>query len=312
MKREVIIGTRESRLALWQANWVKARLQEGAPEYSYRIVGIKTLGDKILDTALSKIGDKGLFTKELELALQRGKIDLAVHSMKDLPTVLPAGLVIGAVCCRENPGDALVARKHKKLDQLPEKALIGTSSLRRSAQLLHNRSDLRLRPLRGNVETRLRKMEDERLDAVVLSVAALQRLGLSERITQLLPPEICLPAVGQGAIGVEIRAGDETIQNLVLKIEDCDSRTALTAERAFLGRLEGGCQIPVGALGMVAQGRLRLEGVVASPDGRQLLRASLSGPAEEAAAIGTGLAEKLVQMGAGELLRQMRAGELPS
>lgn len=312
MKREIIIGARESRLALWQANWVKDRLQEGAPEYHYRIAGIKTLGDKILDTALAKIGDKGIFTKELELALLRGEIDLAVHSMKDLPTVLPAGLAVGAVCRRENPGDALVSRQNQKLEALPGQASIGTSSLRRAAQLLHCRSDLSIRNLRGNVDTRLRKMEEERLDAVVLSAAALQRLGLGGRITQLLPPEICLPAVGQGAIGVEIRAGDETIQNLVLYLDDPESRAAITAERAFLRRLEGGCQIPAGALGIVTRGRLRLEGVVASPDGRQLVRSSMSGPAGEAADIGAGLAEELVHMGAGELLRQMRAGELPS
>jgi len=306
MNREIIIGTRKSRLALWQANWVKGCLQKLEPAYSYRIVGIKTLGDKNLDTALAKIGDKGLFTKELELALQRGEVDLAVHSMKDLPTVLPEGLAIGAVCRRENPGDVLVSRKGEKLRDLPAGALIGTSSLRRRAQLLHYRNDFKIVNLRGNLDTRLGKLESELLDAIVLSYAGLHRLGLGDRISQLIPLEVCLPAVGQGSIGVEIRAGDKEIEELTGKIDHYESRSAITAERALLWKLEGGCQIPVGALGTVENGRLLLEGVVASLDGGQLVRSSLSGPAEDAAAIGVELAEKLVQMGAGELLRKMR------
>lgn len=306
MNKEIIIGTRESRLALWQANWVKDCLQKLEPAYSYRIVGMKTLGDKNLDTALAKIGDKGLFTKELELALLRGEIDLAVHSMKDMPTILPEGLVIGAVCRRENPGDVLVSRNGNKLKDLPLGAIIGTSSLRRRAQLCHYRNDLNIINLRGNVDTRLGKMESEMMDAVVLSFAGVHRLGLGDRITQLIPLEVCLPAVGQGSIGVEIRAGDKEIQNLTGKIDHHESRSAITAERALLRKLEGGCQIPVGALGTVENGRLLLEGVVASLDGGKLVRASWSGMAEDAASIGVQLAEKLVQMGAGELLRSMR------
>jgi len=307
MNREIIIGTRESRLALWQANWVKGRLQELGPEYSYRIIGIKTLGDKKLDTALAKIGEKGLFTKELELALQRGEIDLAVHSMKDLPTILPEGLAIGAVCHRENPGDVLVSRiGYNKLRDLPKGALIGTSSLRRCAQLRNYRSDFKIINLRGNIDTRLGKLEGELLDAIVLSYAGLHRLGLGDRISQLIPFEVCLPAVGQGAIGVEIRAGDNEIQDLTRKIDHYESRSAITAERALLWKLEGGCQIPVGALGTVENGRLLLEGVVASLDGGQLVRSSLSGSTEDAAVIGVKLAEKLVQMGAGDLLGKMR------
>ncbi|MDF9408051.1 MAG: Porphobilinogen deaminase [Pelotomaculum sp. PtaB.Bin013] len=306
MSKEIVIGTRESRLALWQANWVKDCLQKLAPAYSFRIKGIKTLGDKNLDTALAKIGDKGLFTKELELALLRGKIDLAVHSMKDMPTILPEGLVIGAVCRRENPGDVLISRKGNKLEDLPPGAIIGTSSLRRRAQLCHYRNDFKIINLRGNVDTRLGKLESEMMDAVVLSFAGVHRLGLGDRITQLIPLEVCLPAVGQGSIGVEIRAGDEEMQNLTGKIDHHESRLAVTAERALLRKLEGGCQIPVGALGTVDNGRLLLEGVVASLDGSKLVRSSWSGSAEDAASIGVQLAEKLAQMGAGELLRSMR------
>jgi len=304
MKREIIIGTRESELALWQAEWVTGRLRELRPEYSYRIVGIRTRGDIYLDVPLARMGDKGLFTKELELALQRGEIDLAVHSMKDLPTELPEGLVVGAVCRREHPGDVLVSRKGSKLEDLPRGALIGTSSLRRRAQLLHYRSDFNIINLRGNINTRLRKLEYEMMDAVVLAYAGVHRLGLDDRITQLIPGEVCLPAAGQGSVGVEIRADDEEVRDLIMKIDHYESHCAVTAERALLRKLEGGCQVPVGVLGTVESGRLLLEGAVASLDGRQLVRSSLSGAVEDAAMIGVMLGEKLVQMGAGEILRK--------
>ncbi len=306
MKQEVVVGTRESRLAMWQANWVVDRLKESNPEYSYRIMGISTQGDKILDVALAKIGDKGLFTKELELAMLRGEIDMAVHSMKDLPTELPEGLVIGAICRREYPGDALISREGKKLEELPAGALIGTSSLRRCAQLLNYRDDLKMVNIRGNINTRLRKLEEEKLDAIVLAYAGVSRMGWESRITQVLPFWICLPAVGQGSIGVEVRAGDEEVLNLVGKIDHHESRVAITAERAFLRKLEGGCQIPIGALGTVENGHLHLEGVVASLDGRQLVRSSLTGDTEEAEKLGIKLADNLVQSGAGEILKKMR------
>ncbi|MDD4168717.1 MAG: hydroxymethylbilane synthase [Desulfotomaculaceae bacterium] len=308
MKKEIIVGARESNLAVRQAEWVTGRLREINPQYSYRIKGIRTLGDKYLDAALSKIGDKGLFTKELELALQRGEIDLAVHSMKDLPVALPGGLVIGAVCRREYPGDALVSRQGLKLQDLPAGAMVGTSSLRRSAQLLHYRSDLKIVNLRGNINTRLRKLAGGGLDAAVLAYAGLHRLGLEEQITQLLPLELCLPAVGQGALGVEIRAADEKVRKLISGLDDDHTRAAITAERALLERLEGGCQVPVGALGVVESRRLTLEGVVAGLDGSQLVRASLTGPAAEAATLGIRLAEKLIEMGAGEILEKVRQG----
>ncbi len=306
MKQEVVVGTRESRLAMWQANWVVDRLKESNPEYSYRIMGISTQGDKILDVALAKIGDKGLFTKELELAMLRGEIDMAVHSMKDLPTELPEGLVIGAICRREYPGDALISREGKKLEELPAGALIGTSSLRRCAQLLNYRDNLKMVNIRGNINTRLRKLEEEKLDAIVLAYAGVNRMGWESRITQVLPFGICLPAVGQGSIGVELRAGDEEVLNLVGKIDHHESRVAITAERAFLRKLEGGCQIPIGALGTVENGHLHLEGVVASLDGRQLVRSSLTGDTEEAEKLGIKLADNLVQSGAGEILKKMR------
>lgn len=306
MKQEIVVGTRESKLALWQANWVVDRLREISPEYNYRIVGIRTQGDNILDVALAKIGDKGLFTKELELAMLRGEIDMAVHSMKDLPTELPEGLAIGAICRREYPGDVLITREGKKLEELPPGALIGTSSLRRCAQLLRYRGDLRMVNLRGNINTRLRKLEEEKLDATILAYAGVYRMGWGDRITQMLPFEICLPAVGQGAIGVEVRGSDQEIQSLVSGIDHYESRITITAERALLKKLEGGCQIPIGALGTVENGRLRLEGVVASLDGDQLVRSSLVGDAGEATELGVRLAENLVQLGAGEILKKMR------
>jgi hydroxymethylbilane synthase len=306
MKREIVIGTRQSKLALWQANWVMERLQELRPDYGYRISGIKTQGDNILDAALSKIGDKGLFTKELELAMLRGEIDLAVHSMKDLPTELPDGLVIGAVCRREFPGDVLITRAGLKIDDLPRGAIIGTSSLRRRAQILHYRDDFKTVDVRGNVHTRLRKLDEEMMDATVLAFAGIHRLGLDKRITQVLPFNLCLPAVGQGSVGVEVREDDTEVRQLVSAIDHLESRAAITAERALLKKLEGGCQIPIGALGTVNGPELCMEGVVARLSGRQLVRASLSGPVENANELGERLAENLLELGAGDILRILR------
>lgn len=306
MRREIVIGTRESKLAMWQANWVVENLKEANPAYRFRIVGMRTQGDNILDVALAKIGDKGLFTKELELAMLRGDIDLAVHSMKDLPTVLPEGLIIGAVCRREYPGDVLIAKEGKSLEELPYGALIGTSSLRRSAQLLNYRSDLKMVTLRGNINTRLRKLEEEGLDAIVLASAGITRMGWGNRITQTLPFDICLPAVGQGAIGVEIRRDHEEITRLVSRIDHTESRCAIQAERSFLKQLEGGCQVPIGSLGTVDNSRLILEGLVASLDGKKVVRSSITGRLGEAEILGQRLAEKLLKMGAGDILQEMR------
>ena len=306
MKRQIIVGTRESRLAMWQACWVVERLTEANPECSYRIAGIRTQGDNILDVALSKIGDKGLFTKELEYALLRGQIDMAVHSMKDVPTELPEGLSIGAICEREYPGDVLIARDGMKLWELPTGAVIGTSSLRRCAQLLNYRADFKMTDLRGNVQTRLKKLDEAKFDATVLAYAGIHRLGLDDRISQIIPFEICLPAVGQGSVEIEIRDGDKDIQALVGKIDHLATRQAVSAERAFLKKLEGGCQVPIGAHAAVKDNCLRLDGVVASLDGKQLVRSYLEGDAAKAAEIGAKLADRLFCTGAGEILREMR------
>ncbi|NPV30378.1 MAG: hydroxymethylbilane synthase [Firmicutes bacterium] len=306
MKKEIIIGTRTSRLALWQARWVLRQLEEMHPDRAFALRGMKTTGDRIQDVSLAKIGDKGLFTKELEAALARGEIDLAVHSMKDLPTRLPPGLALGAICRREYPGDVLISRTGSTLEHLPPGARVGTSSLRRTAQLLHFRSDLEIVPLRGNLTTRLRKLEAMNLDALVLAYAGVHRLGLDDLITQRIPFSVCLPAVGQGALGIEIRAADEEIQEMVRPLDDPASRASITAERAFLRRLEGGCQVPVGALGEVRGRELVLEGVVVSLDGRHLVRDLVRGPAGRAESLGEGLAERLVSRGAGEILKKAR------
>lgn len=306
MKREIVIGTRQSKLAMWQTNWVEKRLREFRPGYSFRIIGIRTQGDNILDAALAKIGEKGLFTKELEMALLRGEIDLAVHSMKDLPTELPAGLTVGAVCHREFPGDVLISREGKKLDELPRGAKIGTSSLRRCAQLLHYRGDFKITNLRGNVNTRLRKLDEEMLDATVLAFAGIHRLGHDDRITQVLPFDICLPAVGQGSVGVEARSDDGEVLELLSAVDHPESRAAIVAERALLKKLEGGCQIPIGALGWVSGGQLHLQGLVAGLDGKDLVRDSLSGAVQEAEMLGERLAVKLFDQGGGKILSRIR------
>lgn len=306
MKRHYVIGTRESKLAMWQARFVQEQLAKRFPSCEFSLKGIKTKGDKILDVALAKIGDKGLFTKEIEQALLVGEIDLAVHSMKDLPTALPKGLTLGAICPREYPGDVLVSRLRKRLDQLPEGSIIGTSSLRRAAQLLAYRPDLQIVPVRGNVETRLRRMEENGWEGIVLAFAGLNRLGLTHLITERLSWDIMLPAAGQGSIGVEIRDGDREIQELVSVLDDREARLAITAERAFLRRLEGGCQIPIGVLGMVENGKLQLRGVIASLDGKKVIRSELSGQPEEAEEVGRQLAENMLAAGADVILAEVR------
>lgn len=306
MGRRVVVGTRGSELALKQTGIVIQALEQQWPGYRFEVKRIKTTGDKIRDVALAKIGDKGLFTKELEIALLEEKIDLAVHSMKDLPTLLPEGLVVGAVLAREYPEDALISLSGATLDSLPRGARVGTSSLRRQAQLRHYRPDLRISPVRGNVNTRLNRLKKGDFDAVVLARAGLARLGLQDCVTQLLPYEVCLPAVGQGAIGIEIRAGDREISRVLSVINDEKSRAEITAERAFMRRLEGGCQVPIGALARAADTELTLAGVVADVDGERLFRAEETGPIAEAEAVGIRLAEKLLAMGAAEILRSIR------
>lgn len=307
--KKVAVGTRGSQLALWQTQWVVARLQERHPGVTFELVKIKTSGDKILNSPLSAIGDRGLFVKEIELALQKGEVDLAVHSMKDVPTVLAPGLILGAVLERADPRDVLVSRRYRSLAELPEGAAVGTSSLRRVAQLSRHRPDLRFVPLRGNLDTRLRKLETQELAAIVLAAAGLERLGWQEAIAEYLPPEVCLPAVGQGAIGIEIRAGDELMARLVDCVDHPPTRAAVTAERAFLARLEGGCQIPIGALARAEGDVLHLAGVIASLDGSCLVRGEAAGSPAEAVAIGQRLADELRRQGGEEILAQFRAKE---
>ncbi|HAG06876.1 MAG TPA: hydroxymethylbilane synthase [Peptococcaceae bacterium] len=300
--RRVVVGSRGSVLALKQTESVVAGLRERRPDVEFVIRTVKTTGDNIRDVALAKIGDKGLFTKELEMALLNGEIDLAVHSMKDLPTRLPAGLVVAAVPAREEPCDVLVTRDGKKLAELPPGAVVGTSSLRRQAQLLAYRPDLVVQSIRGNLDTRLRKLDEGQVDGLVVAWAGLARLGYEGRVAERLPYDICLPAVGQGALGVEAREDDAEVCALLREIDDPRSRARVLAERAFLRSLEGGCQVPVGAVAHVQDRELVLQGMVATLDGRKVMRGLARGDMEEPEHIGASLAERLLDRGAREIL----------
>ncbi|SHE86537.1 hydroxymethylbilane synthase [Desulforamulus putei DSM 12395] len=309
MKRKITVGSRDSALALWQTRWVVEQLEKQNPEVTFEIITMKTKGDKMLDVALAKIGDKGLFTKELEVAMQRREIDFAVHSLKDLPTVLPEGLTIGAVCKRDNPGDALISKDGRKLEELPRGARIGTSSLRRCAQLLNYRPDFQLESLRGNLNTRMKKLVSERLDAIILAAAGITRMGWEDMIAEIIPFDICLPAVGQGAIAVECREDDQDIVELLKGVEHPATRAATNAERALLRRLEGGCQIPIGAFGEVVKEKLTLTAIVATLDGSQVIRAQGEAAVDQAIQLGIEVAEKLLDMGGKKILQQVRSGE---
>lgn len=305
--KKVVVGTRASRLALWQTEWVVARLKERYPEATFEILHIKTSGDKILDSPLSAIGDRGLFVKEIEMALQNGEIDLAVHSMKDVPTQVADGLTIGVVAERTDPRDVLVSKKYRSLRDLPPRARLGTSSLRRVAQLAHFRPDLCFEPIRGNLDTRLRKLETLDLAGVVLAAAGLERMGWTQDVVERLDPAICLPAVGQGAIGVEIRADDHELLACLEFLNHPPTRSAVMAERAFLAKLEGGCQVPIGALGEVHGKNLLLRGVIVSLDGQRLVRGEKEGPVERAAELGKELAEELCRKGGQAILDEIKA-----
>ena len=304
---KIVLGTRGSKLALWQANWVKSALNTRHPSLSVALVIIKTKGDKILDVPLAKVGGKGLFVKEIEEALLNGRIDLAVHSMKDMPSEIPKGLCIGAIPERENPQDVLISKKGLLLSQLEPGARIGTSSLRRAAQLLRARPDLRVFPLRGNLDTRLKKLETENLDAIVLAAAGVKRLGLENRITEFLDENIMLPAVGQGALCIEIRQNDPEVATMVAKLEHRQTRTIIMGERAFLNRLEGGCQVPIAAHGKIDNTRFTLCGLVATVDGKTLIKETFSGPEGSAETIGTELADHLVSMGAKTIMENLKS-----
>ncbi len=305
MDKTIRIGTRGSQLALWQARWVQDQIDQNWPNITTDLDIIKTTGDKITDVPLAKVGGKGLFVKEIEEALLSGRIDIAVHSMKDMPSELPPGLCIGAVPLRENPLDALVSERHASIDGLPRGARLGTSSLRRAAQLLHRRPDLSIEPLRGNLDTRLKKLANTELDAIVLASAGLKRLGMADRITAYIEPEIMLPAVGQGALCIESRTDDEDIGAIVSALNHDQSQIAVQAERAFSQRLEGGCQVPIAAYATVDSKQVKVTGLVAELDGRQVLKATMEGPIEQADAIGLKLAEHLLAQGAGSILERL-------
>lgn len=306
-KDTLTIGTRGSALALWQARHIMERLQAGNPHLRLQLSTIKTHGDLVRDRALSQVGGRGLFVKEIENALLDREINLAVHSLKDMPTELPGELMLGAILERADARDALVFRGGQKdLSELPRGSRVGTSSLRRRAQLLSERADLEILDLRGNVDTRLRKLYAGEYDAVVLAAAGLNRLGHVEAIGQCLPVEVMLPAVGQGALCVEVRADDEMVRTLLAPLDHLPTHQAATAERAFLHRLEGGCQIPIAGYGQVSGNQLRLRGLVASPDGSRVVKDELSGPPDVAVRLGTDLAEQVLDAGGREILEEIR------
>jgi len=304
-QRRLRIGTRGSALALWQAEWVKSQLLGGQQELIVELVVIKTTGDKILDVPLAMVGGKGLFVKEIEEALLDGRADLAVHSVKDMPAVLPEGLHLAAMPPREDPRDALISKNGAGLDKLPHGARVGTSSLRRAAQLLHLRPDLRIETLRGNVDTRLRKLETEGLDAIVLAAAGLKRMELSQVISEYLEPERILPAVGQGALGIETRIGDVSTNEIVASLIHQQTVTTVRAERAFLKRLEGGCQVPIGGYATMEGETLILTGMVADLKGVRLIRKEMRGDARQPEVVGESLAEVVLESGGREILAEI-------
>lgn len=330
MKNKIIIGTRGSKLALWQAEWIKSELQKLNPDLEIELNKIKTTGDKILDVPLAKIGGKGLFVKEIEEALLKGEADIAVHSMKDVPTDLPEGLHLAVITKREDPRDAFISQKPEVISQkseknifkyqnfkeLPKGATIGTSSLRRSCQLLSIRPDLKIEQLRGNLDTRLRKLDEGQFDAIILAAAGVKRLGWAERITEILEPEISLPAIGQGAVGIECRIDDEFINNLIAPLNHTETYICVMAERAFLKRLEGGCQVPIAAYARIVQKSevklLIMDGLVGSISGDRIIKGHIEGNIEDAKNLGINLAEDLLSKGAKEILDEVYGRNIPS
>ncbi|MCG6911874.1 MAG: hydroxymethylbilane synthase [Deltaproteobacteria bacterium] len=306
----VRIGTRGSKLALWQANWVKSAIEAGHPSLEVEITVIKTRGDKILDVPLAKIGGKGLFVKEIEEALLARRIDMAVHSMKDMPADLPGGLCVGAIPARETPHDVLIAKDGRRLSELKKGSRIGTSSLRRAAQLLFARPDLSITPLRGNLDTRLRKLEAGEMDAIVLAAAGMKRMGMAGKISEYLDASVMLPAAGQGALCIETREDDEMIGRIAAELDHRETRMAVTGERAFLHRMGGSCQVPIAAYGKISGDRYCLTGLVAQIDGSECLREEGEGPVAETERIGITLAERLVEMGAERILKQLQQDQV--
>jgi hydroxymethylbilane synthase len=315
-KNKVVIGTRASKLALWQAEWVKAELKRLDPSLEVELNKIKTTGDKILDVPLAKVGGKGLFVKEIEEALLRGEADLAVHSMKDVPTEFPQGLHLAVICEREDPRDAFIAPleglkfKVQRFEELPEGSSLGTSSLRRSSQLLSIRPDLKIVQLRGNLETRFRKLDEGQFDAMILAAAGVKRLGWEQRITEIIDPAVSLPAIGQGAIGIECRTRDEFINSLIAPLNHNATSICVRAERALLKRLQGGCQVPIAAHAVIRDNRLVMDGLVGSVTGDRIIKEHLEGNIEDAETIGITLGEKLLSMGADKILAEVYGREV--
>lgn len=304
--RTLVVGTRRSELALTQTNWVIERLQELEPDLKIRSEKIVTKGDRILNVTLSKVGGKGLFVKEIEQALLDGKIDLAVHSMKDMPSEMAPGLVIGSIPKREIPTDALLSRDKKTLDELPSGAVVGTSSLRRQAQILAYRPDLKVEPVRGNLETRIRKMQEGQFDAIILATSGLKRMDWENKICQELSPDIMLPAVGQGALAIQCREDDKVLLALLKRLNHDETMKAVYAERAFLHAFQGGCHMPIAAYATLDQDDIHLTGLVAHPDGTTVIKKSSTG--KDAEKLGKDLAELLKEEGAGQLLETVREG----
>ncbi|MDF0644040.1 MAG: hydroxymethylbilane synthase [Nitrospira sp.] len=305
-RSRLVLGTRGSKLAVCQSEWVQARLKELAPDVGVTLRRIQTSGDKILDVPLAKIGGKGLFVKEIEEALLRGDIDLAVHSMKDVPAELQPGLALLCVPRREDPRDALISRDARSFKDLPQGARIGTSSLRRQAQLLRARPDFKIEMLRGNLDTRLRKLREGQYDAIVLAAAGLRRLGWAEEITELLDFETCLPAIGQGALGIEGREDDDVVRSLLSGLEHHATRTTVMAERALLRRLQGGCQVPIAAHATILAGaRLSIDALVAGLDGTDIVRERAEGPVEEAESLGVRVGERVLARGGDKILQSI-------
>lgn len=306
------IATRQSALALWQAEFVKAGLESAHPGLEVTLVPLVSRGDKILDVPLAKVGGKGLFVKELETALLNGDADIAVHSMKDVPMEFPEGLGLAVICEREDPRDAFVSNNYKTIDELPAGSVVGTSSLRRQCQLLEKRPDLTVKFLRGNVQTRLGKLDAGEYDAIILASAGLLRLELDERIASFIAPEVMLPAGGQGAVGIECRIGDEAIESLLDVLHCHETAECVLAERAMNRRLEGGCQVPIGCYAIHRDEQLWLRGLVGDPDGSVILCDEITAPITDSETMGTVLAERLLDAGAGEILARVYSADNPS
>jgi len=310
MSRTLIIATRESPLALWQAEYVRAALLQANPDLDVRLLGMTSRGDELLDVPLAKVGGKGLFVKELEAALLDGSADIAVHSMKDVPMAFPTGLGLGVICAREDPSDAFVSNRYRTLDALPAGSVVGTSSLRRECQLRARRPDLHIKFLRGNVNTRLRKLDEDEYDAIILASAGLIRLGLAQRIAQRMDPDDSLPAGGQGAVGIELRSTDAAVRSLLQPLHHEPTARRVTAERALNRRLDGGCQVPIACYAEFVGGgeQLLLRGLVGKPDGSQILRAQAMAPAAQAEQLGIAVAEDLLSQGAAAILAEIYGG----